>query len=498
MHTDSVFRFDTMMGHIALYFREAWVNVRYVDVLDVLVVAALTYAVVTWFRTARSRFVLTGMGALAGLYAIARALDMYLTLLLFQAAIAVALFALVVIFQEEIRRAFERLGSSRPPWRAKTADTAKDTLEAVVVAATTLAKQKSGALIVLKGSEPLERHLTGGFDLDGRVTVPLLLSIFDTSSPGHDGAVIVEDDTLIKFGVHLPLSTDPREGDPAGTRHSAGLGLSEQSNALVIIVSEERGTISIAQDGTIGVVSPTVLRSRVQAFARALSPQVHPRGVTRRLLRHPGTKAASVAIAVSAWLVLFGSHGNVVARTFVVPISYCRVPDGWFLEEPKPLKVSVTLSGTNRVFQQHDMSSLAICVDVSHIRAGSQKITLDEQELALPPRVTFHSITPQFVTIVGHEAITREVPVKAHAIGRLPNGLVLKSVQVTPSTVPIVMRKADEAMITRLLTDPIDLASIAETQRLARTLDLPNGTRLPGTTPTTVEVLVEVAPSTKK
>jgi diadenylate cyclase len=486
-----------MTARIILYFRDVWANLRYADVLDVLVVAVLIYTAISWLRTARSRFVLTGMGVLAGLYAVARALDMYLTLLLFQAAIAVALFALVVIFQEDIRRAFELLGSTRPLRLRKRQALSADTLDAMVQAIGALAKQSTGALIVFKGREPLERHLSAGIDLDGRFSAPLLFSIFDTSSAGHDGAVIVEHDNVVKFGVHLPLAADSPNGAPTGTRHSAGLGLSERSDAFVVIVSEERATISVARNGRIAVVTVRELRARLQEFLNEVEPHPSPGGLLRGVTRGVGTKALSLLIAVGGWLVFFGSHGDVIARTLTVPVGYRNVPDGWVLDEPKPLKARVTLSGPDRAFQQLDSSSLMIAADVSHVRAGASKITIGEQDIELPPRITLHSVDPQVVTVSAYETIVRDVPVKPQTTGHLIGGRTIKQIHVIPSMIPIVMRKADIGSITKVLTEPIDLDSIGETERMTRKLDLPNGARLPAASPTAVEVVVELAPQGK-
>ncbi len=479
-------------SRVVLLFRDAWVNLRWVDVVDVLVVTVFFYTVITWFRTARSRFVLTGIGVLGALYFVARALDMYMTLLLFQAAITVAVFALVVIFQEEIRRSFERLGSTQPLALKRNAHPSFDFVDIVVDTLSALARQKTGALVVFKGREPLERHLSGGVPLDGRISDAILQSIFDTSSAGHDGAVIVDQGVIRKFGVHLPLAIGRRGEVPAGTRHAAGLGLSERSDALVVVVSEERGTISVARDGRLSVVSPGELRSRLLSYLTEVSPEPRAVGAVRRMFRNPGAKAMSLVLAVASWLFLFGSHGDMLARTYTVPVGYRNVPDDWILEEPKPLEVLVTLSGTDRAFQSLRPESLRVSLDVSHIRAGQQKLTIGDRDLNLPARISLHGVDPDAVTVVAHDTVTRQVPVRPQTTGRLAPGLWLKALRVNPATVPVVVRRVDVNTIANVLTEPVDLGTINETVTVPRKIEAPKGTRLSMTTSGSVDVTIEV------
>lgn len=481
-------------ARILLFFHDAWVNLRWVDVIDVLVVTVFFYTVITWFRTARSRFVLTGLGVLGGLYALARALDMYLTLLLFQAAITVAVFALVVIFQEEIRRSFERLGSTHPLSLKRSAAGSDDLLDPMIETIATLARQRTGALLVFKGREPLERHMSGGFELDGRFSAPLLHSIFDTSSAGHDGAVIVDQGIIRKFGVHLPLSIGRRGEVPAGTRHAAGLGLSERSDAFVVVVSEERGTISVARDGRIQVVTPSELHTRLQEFLSDVSPEPRAVSIVRRTVRNPGAKAISLVLAVASWLFLFGSHGDMLARTYTVPVGYRNLPDDWLLEEPKPFELVVTVSGTDRAFQGLKPDSLRVSLDVSHIRAGAQKIAVTDKDLNLPSRLSLHGVDPDVVTVIAHNTVTRDVSVRAQTTGRLPNGLWLKSLRVSPATIPIVVRQSDANALTQVLTEPVDLGTVNETVTVPRKIDVPKGARLSVAASGSVDVTVEVAP----
>lgn len=223
--------------------------------LDILIVALFIYGLMALLTRSRYTFVFNGLFILGLIYITAYFLELQLTLTFFKYFFGFLVLGLVVVFQEEIRRFFEVI-SFWSRWRLSRNKRAElravtEVVEALVSVVMRLAEQKIGMLVVLRGREPLLRHLSGGFDLNGELSEPLLQSIFDPSSPGHDGAVVIEGNKVIKFGVHLPLSQDFDQIKQYGTRHSAALGLAEKSDALIVVVSEERGKISLARDGAL-------------------------------------------------------------------------------------------------------------------------------------------------------------------------------------------------------------------------------------------------------
>lgn len=158
----------------------------------------------------------------------------------------VAVIALIIIFQPELRKIFERAASVRRSQRVGADDNLAEILTESLYK---LADRREGALVVLPGRDPLAEWLQGGHTLDARPSTPLIMSIFDHNSPGHDGALIVSRGKCDRFGVRLPISQSARLPEEYGTRHHAGMGLAERSDALVIVVSEERGTLTIFQNG---------------------------------------------------------------------------------------------------------------------------------------------------------------------------------------------------------------------------------------------------------
>jgi diadenylate cyclase len=221
------------------------------DVLDVLILAALIYQGYALLIGSRAWNVFRGLAALAALWFVATLLGLEATSAMFDRLAPVAFLAVVVVFQPELRAALERFGRGR-----RRPGATGDPVQEVMTAVRELAQQRVGALVAVEQSTPLSEYGRAGTELGTPVSAALLQTLFASRGPLHDGAVIVKDDVVTHAGAIFPLSDrDREEGFSAklGTRHRAALGLSEISDALVLVVSEERGTVSVARDGVLRV-----------------------------------------------------------------------------------------------------------------------------------------------------------------------------------------------------------------------------------------------------
>jgi diadenylate cyclase len=275
------------------------------DAFDVAIVAALLYAGISWLRRSQAALVALGMGLLGIVYLTAQLFDLHLTTWVFHGFFAAAALVLVVIFQEELRQGFEELAAFAMGQRADHRPR-MDAADVLALALTGLAREKNGALVVLAGMQKLERHLHGGEPLGGQVSAALLESLFDPHSPGHDGAVVIEDREVTRFGAHLPLARGAGLPHGLGTRHSAAYGLSERTDALCLVVSEERGTISAARHGVLRPVgSGEELARLIASFYRERRALRATRPSLRSALQgHRLEKAAAVLLALGLWLIV--------------------------------------------------------------------------------------------------------------------------------------------------------------------------------------------------
>ena len=247
------------------------------DVADMLVMSLLIYEALKLIRGTRAVQMALGGGFLVALFYGSRWSHLQTVNWLIRNMFGYVVFAAIVLFQADIRRALAHMGRT-PFFRyfAK-AEAAEESIEELVVAASTLSSQRVGAIIALERQIGLRNYIEGGIPLDAVLTYDLLTSIFQVSSPLHDGAVIVREDRVAAAACFLPLTVNPKLSKDLGSRHRAAIGLTEENDAVAIVVSEQTGRISVVADGQIERgVSADVLRERLRALmlqGRASTPK---------------------------------------------------------------------------------------------------------------------------------------------------------------------------------------------------------------------------------
>src|SRR4051812_17909470 len=237
------------------------------DLLDILVVSLIIYELLKLIRGTRAVQMALGGGVIVALFYGSRWGHLETVNWLIRNLVGYIVFAVIVLFQTDIRRALAHFGRT-PFFRyfAK-AESAEESVEEIVVAASMLSSQRVGAIVAVERQIGLRNYIEGGIPLDAVLTYDLLLSIFQLASPLHDGAVIVQDDRVAAAACFLPLTVNPKLSKELGSRHRAAIGLTEENDAVAIVVSEETGTISIIADGQIerGLTADT-LRARLRAL----------------------------------------------------------------------------------------------------------------------------------------------------------------------------------------------------------------------------------------
>jgi diadenylate cyclase len=219
------------------------------DALDILIVSILVYELLKLIRGTRAVQMAVGIASIAGLYYLSTGLQLETLNWLIRNIIGYVVFAAIVLLQADIRRALVHLGRARLFRRFDRKIADEDTVEELVVAATTLSSKKTGAIIVIERSIGLRNYIESGITLDATLTYDLLVSIFQLTSPLHDGAVIVQGDRVAAAACFLPLTINPRLNRELGSRHRAAIGVTEENDAVAIVVSEESGRISVVEDG---------------------------------------------------------------------------------------------------------------------------------------------------------------------------------------------------------------------------------------------------------
>lgn len=231
-------------------------SMKFIDIVEIIIIAYLAYHLMVWIKNTKAWMLMKGIIVLGAFILIAAILKMNTILWIAEKSINVLAIAAIVVFQPELRRALEKLGqkdfwSTFMPFERTVASGRfqEETIDAIVEACFAMGEAKTGALIVVEREIKLTEYQHTGIDLDSKVSSQLLVNIFEHNTPLHDGAVIIRGDRIVAATCYLPLSDNMRLSKELGTRHRAAIGMSEVSDALVIVVSEESGRVSYAVGG---------------------------------------------------------------------------------------------------------------------------------------------------------------------------------------------------------------------------------------------------------
>jgi diadenylate cyclase len=232
------------LGHIVKYLN---------DIIDIVLVAIVIYNLILLLRGTRAIQLLKGIMVIVSAWILSTYFKLDTLQWLMSQAFNLGVFAILIIFQPELRRALEHLGSGRFFSRLSMDDEEvnNESIESIIKAVQYMAKRRIGALMVIERSTGLSEYIETGTRLGAQISSELLINIFIPNTPLHDGAVIISGNNIMAAGCYLPLSENPDISKELGTRHRAGIGMSEVSDAIVVIVSEETGQVSVAMGGNL-------------------------------------------------------------------------------------------------------------------------------------------------------------------------------------------------------------------------------------------------------
>lgn len=295
-------------------------HISFLDIFEILIITYLIYKALVGMRNTRAMIVLKGILALIFSYIVAYGLGFQVIIMFFQWALTLAIFAIIVVFQKEIRKFLEKIGTNvhgksffrnlffkkERPSNKRFSD---KTVEEIADACFKMGAVKTGALIVMEGKTPLEELTENGIDVNGDVSSALLLNIFEKNTPLHDGAVLIQNDKVTSATCYLPLSESTSISKSLGTRHRAGIGISEITDCLVIVVSEETGKVSYIENGVIkhGVPKDQLI-SKLKGFQLKDENKIEKeKNLFKRFKNNRNLKILSFVIGFIIWLFSMNS-----------------------------------------------------------------------------------------------------------------------------------------------------------------------------------------------
>jgi uncharacterized protein (TIGR00159 family) len=464
-----------------------------VDIL--LVTAGLFFLYRTLLRLG-TWAIFTGILLATAVFFVANFLDLKAIEWIYTNLSHVALIAMIVIFQPELRKIFERAASVT----RKEIQQKEDGLVSLVSQSLfNLAGQKRGAIVVFPGRESVSEWLSGGFRMDAKPSLPLIMSIFDPNSPGHDGALIVHNGLFTRFGVRLPVSESHRLAEDYGTRHHAAMGLAERTDALVMVVSEERGRVSIFSGGQVRPASdPAVVDAAIlEHWRETAAPAIEiPKG--RRVWAAVWQLLPSFIVAVLFWLSLTVSQGEVLEKVLSVPVEYTLTSPDLVLVGGKDNEIRLHLAGPRTSLDGLSPAQLSVKIDLSNAVPGKQSFLITEENVRLPKTVTLLDVVPPSLELTLAQIVKQDIAVKPQLVGRLPENLELVAVVVRPDRVKALLPgTGGKDQVSSITTTPLYLESFRETATIFCKIIAPPAVQPVDKRWPDVEVTIEVRPKKK-
>lgn len=445
--------------------------IRWQDVADIIIMSFLVYQLYSWFKHSKAFQVVIGLSSLGVVYLVTKYLGFFMTSWILQELGTVIFVLIIVIFQTEIRQALYRISPLRRIFGRQDSNPSFDFTE-LSEAVFLLAASKTGAILVFQRSEPIAEYITNGVPLDSSVNGHLIGCIFQDGSPLHDGALVISNGRVVTASSHLPLSTNPAIPQHFGTRHRAGLGIAERSDAAVVIVSEERGEVSLALGQIIEKInSAEELASRLESLLQLpVREEVHITMV-KRVFGNFWPKLATVALVFVCWLIITARQGEIV--TITAPVQFRNSPETLLLRNSSIEEVELQLKTFSSLIQLPKEGELAAEVDLSKTRVGNNKILFKKDDFTLPSGVAITRINPSSLRVTMEKKVRKIVKVTPRLTGKLPAGLRLRAVTVIPSEVMLEGPDSVMARLSSVRTEEIRLQDVDGSKNVSRKLEVP-------------------------
>jgi uncharacterized protein (TIGR00159 family) len=369
------------------------------DIVDILFLTIVAYQLYVWFRESRALRVIIGLVALGGIYSIAKFWDLFLTTWVFQILWQVLLILLLILFQAEIRQVLEKVSPMRY-LRSRRRVFKKTFAKELTQTLFEMAAERTGALIVLARNDNPSEFVRAGQTIMALPEAALIKSIFNRYAPAHDGAIVIVQDRITQMGCILPLSEDENLPEKYGTRHRAALGLSEVTDAICLVVSEERSEVATVVEGKIVTwKDPEALIGHLSKIVSG--PEIRVPGIKSFLkgvfVENWRTKLSALALVTIAWLVLASQQE--AELTMTAPVQHTNVASELMLGPGSTPTVDLTVSGRRNTIRTLNEQDVQVSVDLSGITLGRHLIKVSAKNIFLPFGVKIDRVAPQKIMV---------------------------------------------------------------------------------------------------
>lgn len=447
------------------------------DITEIIILTIAVYYIIKSLRNTRAWVLMKGVAFILAFYFVAEISDLKMTVLLFQNIILFIAIAVIVVIQPELRRLIETLGTKRIDFKKLIlgyfkrssqvieSSLSDKSIQQIASACESMSKVCTGALIVIEGKIPLTEYIDSGIQLNADITSQLLLNIFEKNTPLHDGAIIIRKDKIIAATCYLPLSDNKKINKELGTRHRAGIGITEATDSIAITVSEETGSMSIAYNGNIKHnITTEKLLSELNSIQKE-TQIIHEISNKTRLVNNLSLKIISFITVFITWMIVISQSNPVISKEFYdIPIKYVNteaVTDtGVTYNVIDDTYVDVVVTDRKDVVDEIKASEFEVIADfskLSYVNAVPLEIT-SQKYLS-----TEFSLSEQCIRVLLEEIVTSEFDIEINKIGQLDNGLYISDIELSADTILISGAKTLINTIDKVVID-LDLSKLNNTK----------------------------------
>jgi len=436
-------------------------GIRFLDIADILFNSYILFRLYVLFRGTNVIRVLFAIFVLWIFGQIALALGLIITNWAMQGVIPVAALIVIIVFRNEISGVIQMKDLKSFLWGIPRYQF-NTPLNMIVDSAFDMARKKIGALIVLPLKQGLDSVVQGGIPIQGKLSKEMLVSIFWPDNPLHDGAAVIHGDRITRVGTILPLSKRTDLPSLFGTRHRAAIGLTEQTDALVIVVSEESRKITLFKDKeSYDIDDRVLLEGLLQEHAGDDSSK---KGLKQQTFELVTASVISFLCIAGIWFSF--SKGMETLAEHDVPLEFINPAQKMEIISTSSSSVKLLISGARSLINTIKPEQIKIKLNLSESLVGVNKLSITKENIILPPGIGLKKIEPAELEITLDTLVTKKLPIQPHWTGKLPVGLYMKETTALPDSVEVIGGGLVLKNISTLFTEQIPLEKLTESGTL--------------------------------
>ncbi len=442
---------------------------RWQDVVDITLNSYILFRLYVLFRGTNVFRVLLGIASLIFVQRLAVSLGFIVTSWVIQGITAAAALLIIVVFRNEIRTLLLARNVKNILW-GFFRGTIETPVEIIADSVYELAQKRTGALLVFPGKEDLEEFIHSGIPWGGQLSRDMILSIFWHNNPVHDGAAIVVGNQVKEVGTVLPLSHSKDLPSYYGTRHRAAAGLAESSDALVVVVSEERGNVVVAKGAGMKTITDRDSFIRIMRDHLGLSKEGN-RQSRKNKLEFVSAALVSVFLVSGLWFSFMSGFETFI--TLQIPIQYTNPDPRMQIINTSANAVSLRLSGSGPLIRSLRPDQVSVTIDLNKAGIGANTFTITDESINLPRGVHVSQIKPQSIEVTLDVLMEKELPVQVDWIRKPAKDFVISRVTVGPQKIVVVGPSHVLEKMTTIYTQPVPIDNLKTSEKMTIKLALP-------------------------